>query len=592
MIAEASGSDPCSNPGSNPKEPAHSPSHASRATQWLWIAILALAAALPYLPTLGYGFVYDDAPQIVHNPDILSLRNIPQFFTQFISKAGVHNSRQPVFYRPLFYTQLCLTRVLFGPEPFGFHLVSLLLHIGNTLLLFIVVLRLGLRPAAARLAALLFAVHPVHVESVVWPSASPDLMVPGAALATLLAFLKAQETKKSSAASYCWRGVSLLAFLAALFVKETGLITLPMLIAVVFLEPVIGHSAKPDSAKLDSAALGSANNQPVSNVSTVRRLAVNLAPYLGITLFYFVVRTHVLHGLAATVTPTSLLDMARTWPSVLWFYERHLILPMHSSILYDYDLVTHATLRAFWLPLAAVLSSSVVAAFFLWKRRSAAVLIALLLLVPPILLVLNFRVFYWRDLVHDRYLYTPSAGFCILAAIALLEMSRWISRMISPAVQQFLCAGLLCALALTTMAEAQPWRNNLSVLANAAQLAPGNIAAQIMLGDELESRSKFVEARISYLRALQLTPAWAPAWFAYGRTLLLTGDSAGAIQSFQRAIALDDIPIEEVWLAVAMDKVGRREEASALLSRAVAQDPSMMQAAIDVEKRESAASKQ
>jgi protein O-mannosyl-transferase len=548
IIAEASSS----------KELVYSPARASHATDWLWIAILALSAALPYLPTLGYGFVYDDAPQIVHNPDILSLQNIPHFFTEFISKAGVHNSRQPVFYRPLFYSQLCLTRVLFGPGPFGFHLVSLLFHIGNTLLLYFIALRLGLRQAAARLSGLLFAAHPVHVESVVWPSASPDLMVLGAALASLLAFLKAQEAKKSAAARYCWLGLSVLAFLAALFVKETSLIILPLLIAVIFLDPA-------------------------SNVST-RHRAVNLAPYLGITLFYFVVRTHVLHGLAATVTPTSLLDMARTWPSVLWFYERHLILPTQSSILYDYDLVEHATLRVFWLPLAAVLASCAAPAFFLWKRCSVAVVTALLLLVPPILLILNFRVFYWRDLVHDRYLYVPSAGFCILASLALLEMSRRISRAISPGVQQFLCAGLLCALALTTLAEAQPWRNNLSVLANAAQLAPGNIGAQIMLGAELESRNNFVEARISYLRALQLTPAWAPAWFAYGRTLLLTGDANGAIQSFQRAIALDDDPIEEVWLAMAMDRVGKHDEAHALLVQALARDSSMMQASVDVER--------
>lgn len=423
MMAEAS--------APKPEEPVHAPSYASPATQWLWIAILALAAALPYLPTLGYGFVYDDAPQIIHNPDILSLQNIPQFFTQFISKAGLHNSRQPVFYRPLFYSQLCLTRVLFGPGPFGFHLVSLLFHIGNTLLLYAVAHRLGLRQAVARMAALLFAVHPVHVESVVWPSASPDLMVLSAALASLLAFFRAQEVRQSPAVSYCWRGLSLVAFLAALFVKETSLIILPLLIAAVLLGPA-------------------------SDPSTLRRLAVSLAPYIIVTLCYFVIRTHVLHGLAATITPTSLLDMARTWPSVFWFYERHLILPTHSSILYDYDLVEHATFAAFWFPLGAVLTTCSVAAFFLWKRRSAAIVVALLLMVVPILLVLNFRVFYWGDLVHDRYLYVPSAGFCILAAIALLEISRWISKAISSSVQQFLCAGLLCALALTTLAERSP----------------------------------------------------------------------------------------------------------------------------------------
>ena len=550
-------------------EPTPSPFHTGHPRQWVWIAILAVASALPYLPTLGYGFVYDDILQIVQNHDLVSLRNIPEFFTQFISKAGIHNSRQPVFYRPLFFSQLCLTRVLFGPGPFGFHLVSLLLHIGNTLLLYVIALRLGLRQEAARLAGLLFAVHPVHVESVVWSSASPDLMVLGATLVSLLAFLNAQEANDSGTARYGWRALSLFAFLAALFVKETSLIILPLLAAIILLQP----------ARFDRAR----------KVSTLRRLVENLAPYLVMTLCYFMARRHVLHGLASTITPASLLDMARTWPSVLWFYERHLILPTHSSILYDYDLVEHATLAAFWLPLAAVLASCSAAAFFLWKRRSAVVVVALLLLVPPIVLVLNFRVFYWRDLVHDRYLYVPSAGFCILAAMALLEVGRWSSKAISPAVQQFLGVGLLCALALTTLAEAQPWRNNLSVLANAAKLAPQNIGAQILLGDELESRSNFEEAKICYLRALQLTPGWAPAWFAYGRTLLLSRDPEAAIQSFQRSLALDESPITDVWLALAMEKVGRHDEARALLGRAVAQDPSMIEESAKVEREVMAA---
>jgi protein O-mannosyl-transferase len=544
----------------NPGERTGSSRRSGHRAQLVWIGLLILAAALPYLPTLGYSFVYDDMPQIVHNPDLVSLHNIPRFFTQFISKAlGFHNTAQPVFYRPLFFSQLCLTRVLFGPGPFGFHLVSLLLHIGNTLLLYVLALRLGLRTEAAKLAGLIFAVHPVHVEPVVWPSASPDLMVLGATLAALLAFLRTQESARSGAARYGWWGVSLLAFSAGLFVKETSLIILPLLIGVILCES--------------------------ARTFDLRRHGLDMAPYLGITLFYFLVRRHVLHGLVPTVTPTSLLNMARTWPSVLWFYERHLILPVHASILYDYDLVESATVGAFWLPLGAVVASCASAAFFLWKRRSTAVLVAVLLLISPIVLVLNFRVFYWRDLVHDRYLYTPSAGFCILAAIVLVQAGAWASKAISPVVQQFLAAGLLCALALTTLAEAQPWRNNLSVLANAAKVAPRNIGAQILLGEELEGRSNFVEAKICDLRALQLTPAWGPAWFAYGRTLLLTGDPEGAIQSFQRAVVLDGSPIERVWLALAMDQVGRHDESRALLARAVAQDPAMIQAAIEVERK-------
>jgi hypothetical protein len=536
-----------------PPRPSPSP------RQWLWIAVLACAAAAPYLPALRYGFVYDDRPQIVENQDLLSLRNIPGFFAQSISKSvGFHNSAQPVFYRPLFFSQLCLTRVFLGPSPFGFHLASLLFHIGNTLLLCFTAARLGVRRPVAWLAAILFAVHPVHVESVVWPSASPDLMVLTGILCSLLFFMNGESS--SGYARYAWRALSLLAFLAALFVKETALIALPLLAVVSY----FAHANKPGA---------------------VRRTAVSLALYFAATLAYLAVRTHVLHGMVATISPASWLDMLRTWPRLVWFYERHLVLPIHTSLLYDYDLVEHATLAAFWIPLAAVLATVALSSWLFIRIRSIAVLVAALLLVLPILLVLDLHVFYWRDLVHDRYLYVPSAGFCMLAAIGLAELSRRFAQTISPVAQQLLVVALLCGLAMTTVAEEQPWKNNLLLLANAAEVAPGNIAAQLMLGDELEARQRFVEAGICYQRAIALTPRWAPAWFAYGRALLLGDNPAAATESLQRAVQLDSSPMPKVWLALALEKNGRHEEASRTLGAAVAQDPSMRQAYVNVQAR-------
>jgi len=533
-------------------EPAATFSANSRSGQWLRIVTLAVAAAVPYLPTLGFGFVYDDRPQIVDNRDLLSLSSVPRYFTQPISKAvGLHDATQPVFYRPLFFLQLYFTRTLFGPGPFGFHLFSLLFHIANTLLLYVVAIRLGLRREVAYLAGLLFATHPVHVESVVWPSASPEVMVLAAILSSLLAFLEAQRTSSSSA-RYAWRALSLTAFLVALFVKETALATLPLVVAIALMEPDRESSAG-------------------------RSLAINLVLYLGVALFYLLVRMHVLHGLASTITPTSLLDMARTWPSVLWFYERHLLMPMHTSLLYDYDLVEHITFAAFWIPLATVLATLAVAAFCLRRPCSPAVVIAMLLVVVPILLVLNFRIFNWRDLVHDRYLYTPSAGYCILAATALWNLGRWSAKTVGPTVQRILVAGLLCVMALATATQALPWKNNLLLLRNAVEIAPGNISAQMLLGSELESRGHFPEAEICYARALQLTPAWGPAWFAYGRALLLTRDPENAIRSLRRAVELDERPIELVWLALAMDEVGRQQEAQSLLVRAASEDRTMPQ---------------
>lgn len=534
----------------NPASPA--PRISSRPKYGLWIAIMAMAAALPYLHTLSYGFVFDDAPQIVNNPD-LSIRNIPRFFDQPIAKlVGFHGDSLPVFYRPLFFTQLALTRTLFGSGPFGFHLVSLLLHIANTLLLFLLALRLGMDWRISCLASLIFAVHPVHVESVVWPSASPEVMVLAAILCSLLAFVEFTQRYSSSHLRYFWLVASLVAFLAGLFVKETAIVTVALVAAL-----TVFPSSRPDRPFL--------------------RCVLNIVPYLAVTLFYCLIRSRVLRGWLAVVTPTSFADMARTWPGALWFYERHLIFPAHTSVIYDYDLVEHLTWPDFWLPFLAVLVTAVVWGFFLRFRHSVAALIATLLVILPIVLVLNFRVFYWRDLVHDRYLYTPSAGFCLLVAMALWEFSLRSVKVVRPSIQAVLLAGLLCVLALTSVTETLPWKNNLLLMRNAVAVAPTNIAAEKLLGNELETTGRIEEAQVAYGRALQITPSWGPAWFDYGRILLLSQDPTNSIRCLRRAIQLDDVPIERVWLALALESAGQPQQAQIALAEATAADPSMQQ---------------
>jgi len=296
-----------------------------------------------------------------------------------------------------------------------------------------------------------------------------------------------------------------------------------------------------------------------------------------VTLFYCLTRTRVLGGWLAVVTPTSFADMARTWPGALWFYERHLIFPLHTSVIYDYDLVEHLSWTGFWLPFVAVLVTAVAWGLFLRFHRSVAALIATLLVILPLVLVLNFRVFYWRDLVHDRYLYTPSAGFCLLVAMVFSEISLRSAKVIRLSVQAVLFAGLLCFLGLTSVTETLPWKNNLLLMRNAVAVAPANIAAEKLLGAELEAAGHFEEAKVVYRGALQITPAWGPAWFDYGRILLLNQDAPNSVRCLRRATQLDDIPIESVWLALALESAGQPQQARIALAKAAAADPSTQQ---------------
>lgn len=511
----------------------------------LWIAILILTAAVPYLPSLRYGFVYDDA-LIVDSPNLSSPRHIPEFFTQSLDKkVGFHNDTVPVFYRPLFLTQLCLTRVLFGPGPFAFHLFSLLIHLLNTLLLYVLTIEFGWSETTALFAAMLFAVHPVHVESVVWPSASPEPMALAAILVSLIAFRRFSASGKGG----MWLALSLVALMAGLFVKETAMVVLPIVGALAFLEPVVAM--------------------------TRAKRAMVVGSFAVATLLYLLLRDSVLHALTTTITPTSWADMGRTWPDVLWFYVRHLVLPVQPSLLYDYDIIQRVTVTDFWLPLSGVLAFAIAMGYVAWKHRSPAALVAVFLLVLPVVLVLNFRVFYWGDLVHDRYLYTPSAGFCLLAALAMADLGQRLGEKVSRSFRWTVAAVLVGMLAVVTVVQAQPWRNDLLLMTNAVKIAPRNIAAQMMLGRELESRGYFTAAATCYGRALQITPQWGPVWFSFGRTLLLTNDTPNAIRSLEQAVKLDEQPISLVWLSMALNRAGQSQRAEALLERAEAEDATM-----------------
>src|SRR6202043_3409117 len=129
--------------------------------------ILILLASLPYVNPLANSFVYDDRQQILENPYVHSFRYLGRIFGStvwtFEGAQGVTN-----YYRPLMTFAYLIAYKLFGPIPFGFHVLSLALHMGVVLLLFAMTERLFGDRLLSLLTAGLFALHPIHTESVAW----------------------------------------------------------------------------------------------------------------------------------------------------------------------------------------------------------------------------------------------------------------------------------------------------------------------------------------------------------------------------------------------------------------------------------------
>src|SRR5713226_1078401 len=160
------------------------------------ILLICLLSVLAYANSLSGEFVFDDTEQIVENQDIRSWDNLTKAFTthvwEFRDQPGSLNVPPPLpYYRPLFTVMLTVEFHLFGLWPQGWHLVSLLLHVLCAIGVFYVILLTSGRSLIPLFAALLFAAHPVHAESVSWISGMTDPLTTAA------------QNKKHSSGRWC-----------------------------------------------------------------------------------------------------------------------------------------------------------------------------------------------------------------------------------------------------------------------------------------------------------------------------------------------------------------------------------------------------
>jgi tetratricopeptide (TPR) repeat protein len=434
------------------------------------LSLLGLVTFVVYSGSLSFDFVWDDWPQIVNSPIIRTWSNLPRAFG---SDLWYHVARHQVYYRPLFVAWSMLNYTLFGLRAWGWHLGAVLLHVGAVAAVFWLVRRLGLEYWTAALAALIFALHPVHIEPVTWISAASDTLVMIFAALAFGAFLNARDPKRNLQRNpekrkrTIWWIASLALLACALLTKEMA-VTFSALVAIyVWLHPV------QKNASLGQRALGA---------------VMEAAPYAVVTLAYAMLRKHALLHATGQFDPShGMVDVARTLPLVLFIYLRQLLVPVGITGLYYTPYVTRAILSQVVAPV--VLLGAVLIGLWYWNRREGNSTIAfaglwVLVGLAPALYLRNFGN---GDFVRDRYMYLPSIGFAILAAMALRRLPS-IKGWSAPAVQGcavlVLCCGYVCA----SVAQQVYWGNDLLLLVRGQSLYPGNPYANAGLAKEYSQR--------------------------------------------------------------------------------------------------------
>ena len=546
--------------------------------------LLALAALAVYLPAVRYGFIlYDDGDYVTQNrmvQDGLTLAGTKWAFTTFES-ANWH---------PLTWLSLMADCELFGLNAAGSHFINALFHAANTVLVFALWLQLTRRGKTegdveppsdvlwpAVFIAALFALHPLHVESVAWVSERKDVLSAFFGLLALLCYARyATENGWRAGCSY-W---------LALFFFACGLMSKPMLVTLPFvmllldywplgrwnelaltptLSPRRGGSycsaflarifserrqQQESSAKsgVKAAVVQDASDQRESLVIRMRsQLLLEKAPFFLLTAGSCVVTWFAQNtGAVRTLTQVPLVYRLENVPVAIATYLLKLIWPARLAVIYP---MPHS------IPPAALAGSLAVLVFitvavWLARKKEPFLIVGWLWFLGMLVPVLGL-VKVGDAAMADRYTYLPSIGIFMAVAFGAQAFAQ--RRALPKLVLPTAAVVVLAALTFVTERQLQFWRNDELLFKHAMEVTTDNVDAVINYGVALENEGHRVEALKQYEQAEVLSSSYL-AHVDRGDLLLEMGDTNGALKEFQQAVQL--APHQPVVSAELHDRLG------------------------------------
>ena len=511
------------------------------------LALLIFVAALPYLNSLWNGFVQDDNRQVVTNPYLRSFSHLREIFaTNVWSYVGAQGTTN--YYRPLMTFGYLLCYQFLGPLAYGFHLANIVLNAAVVCLVFLVSERIFADRTLGFVTAVIFALHPIHSESVDWIAAVTDLQL---SLFYLLAFwfflrLAKPGGKRSGAAEL---GM-VLSFALALLAKEPAA-TLP------FLATFYEHFLRGDRAQTNLA-------QKLSRYYTLWLL----------DLAYLLFRVRIFGGLAPVLQLPQISQREAFYSSfaLIAAYVWKCLWPVNLCAFYSFHksvaLSDPRVLAGF-----LILGLSLGAFSYFWKRERL-VSFSLLWFFLNIAPVLNAR---WlgANVFTERYLYLPSLGFCWLAAEAGRRL--WMKLAERPAARKLCAAGLgtLAILCLVRIVTRNPiWHDDAKFYRTTLAAQPDAIAIRINLGAVYWNFGQSDQAEAEWREALRRAPNH---WLILNNLGLAAAKKKRydeAIDDFQRSIRLrPNYADSHINLGRIYAQTGAGEKAEGQLRAAVALAP-------------------
>jgi tetratricopeptide (TPR) repeat protein len=490
-----------------------------RARAAVWLALAALCAIV-FAQTLRHGFInFDDNGYVTENP----------FVRAGLSWAAVRwafTSIDYFYWQPLTWLSHMLDCTLFGLNAGWHHLVSLLLHIGNSILVFAIFRRMTGAFWRSAVVAALFAVHPLRIESVAWIAERKDLLSCLCFLLATWAYLRFVERPSD------------FRYLLVLFALALGLMAKPMLVAVPFLLLLLDYWPLRRVAfaeKLPMLVLAAVSSF-ITYLGTSHLGVVNFGASLPFSLRL----------------ENSLLSYVRYVGLTLW--------PRGLAILYPYPHSIPIRRAA----AAALLLAAITLAALWFGRRHRYLTMGWLWFVVGIGPAIGL-VQVGHQAMADRFTYIPLIG--LFAAIVWATADLLADR---PKTAAALAALAVASYAALSWSHTRVWRDSVSVFADAIDVTSKNAVAEHYLAAALDDTGRFEEALPHHAAAVRIEPNYFVAQCAYGIALERRGDPAAAAAHFREALRrFPRYADAHYHLGTSLSRLGRTQEASAELTAAL-----------------------
>jgi len=494
---------------------------------YLYPILLLLAATfIVYIPAMQSGFIWNDDTFLTRNALIRAGDGLYRFWA----------TREAPDYWPLTSSTLWVEWRLWGMHATGYHVTNVFLHALSSILLWLVLRRL--KVPGPLLGALLFAVHPVCVESVAWITERKNNLTMVFYLLTFLFYLKSEDTGEGK-----WRHCSIVSFLLALLSKTAVVMTPVILLAMIWWKK-----------------------------ATVRRQdLVRLAPFFLLSLVFGLVTIWFQYAVAIgseVVRDDSFLSRLAISGMAVWFYLGKALFPWGLNFVYPRWVVDTSSVFSFIpLILIAVLFLVLWAKRDTWGRGPLFTALYYVLALFPILGFFN-DYFMRYSFVADHWQYFAIPG--VLAFEAAI-VTNYAARLKLPDSFRLLPAGGLVLIFIAlTWNQSLIYKDEETLYRGILKANAGAWIAHVNLANIYSARNRYNEALAETREALRLNPICREGLNNLGRLLIKTNRAEEAIEYFNSALpAVEKVPEAHLYLGLALKSKKRFEEAQKHFERAL-----------------------